>query len=58
VENSDLVDAGIDVGLTYYGYAPEIGAFEIQPNSYIPVVKPKIPWLNMLILVFWTYFII
>lgn len=58
VEKSDLVDAGIDVGLTYYGYAPEIGAFEIQPNSYIPVVKPKIPWLNMLILVFWTYFII
>ena len=28
VEGSDLIDAGVDVGLTFQGNAPDIGAFE------------------------------
>lgn len=32
--NSDLINAGIDVGLDYYSIAPDIGAFEYeQPGS-------------------------
>lgn len=33
--SSDLIDAGTDVGITYYGDAPDIGAFEWSP----PLVK-------------------
>lgn len=58
VDKSDLVDSGIDVGLTYSGLAPDMGAFEFQPDSYIPVAKPEIPWLNIVIIVFWTSFLI
>ena len=55
---SDLIDKGIDVGLPYFEKAPDIGAFEFQPNSYIPVAKPKLPWLNMVITLFWISCII
>ncbi len=33
---SDLVETGIDVGLDYYGYGPDIGAIEFKPFPYIP----------------------
>ena len=33
VEGSDLIDAGVDVGLSYSGTAPDIGAFEYTPGS-------------------------
>jgi hypothetical protein len=29
--NSDLIDAGIDVGLPFHGLAPDLGAFETTP---------------------------
>lgn len=31
--SSDLVNRGVDVGLSYYGSAPDMGAFELQPSS-------------------------
>ena len=34
---SDLIDAGVDVGLPYTGKAPDIGAFELQTGSATPV---------------------
>ena len=34
-EGSDLIDAGVDVGLPYNGSAPDIGAFERAPNTAI-----------------------
>ncbi len=34
---SDLIDAGVDVGLPYTGKAPDIGAFELQTGSSTPV---------------------
>ena len=46
-QTSSLVDAGIDVGLPYYGIAPEIGAFEVLVGDYhlnkLPVVKISFP---------------
>ncbi|MEG8946938.1 right-handed parallel beta-helix repeat-containing protein [Rosettibacter firmus] len=33
--NSQFIDAGVDVGLQYYGNAPDLGAFEWQPLSNI-----------------------
>jgi hypothetical protein len=30
VDDSDLIDAGVDVGLPYNGSAPDIGAFESE----------------------------
>ncbi|MCO6044295.1 right-handed parallel beta-helix repeat-containing protein [Aeoliella sp. ICT_H6.2] len=30
--NSSLIDAGTDVGLPFYGSAPDLGAFETQPQ--------------------------
>jgi hypothetical protein len=32
VAGSDLIDAGVDVGLPYYGSAPDLGAFEYYPS--------------------------
>jgi hypothetical protein len=50
---SDLVDAGKDVGLAYCGTAPDMGAFEsdIVPNSsnYYPTVEITSPINNTLI---------
>ena len=41
-EGSDLIDAGVDVGLPYNGIAPDIGAFERHPNTaIIPSVNKK-----------------
>ncbi len=44
---SNLIDAGIDVGLPYYGIAPEIGAFEVvvgDPHlNKLPVVTISFP---------------
>ena len=37
-ENSDLIDAGTDVGLPYNGNAPDLGAFEY--GTYIPPIIP------------------
>lgn len=35
--DSPLIDAGIDVGLPYIGQAPDLGAFEYDPESAIPL---------------------
>lgn len=35
VEGSDLIDAGQDVGLSYSGAAPDLGAFEIVPLASV-----------------------
>ena len=55
---SDLIDAGIDIGLPYIGKAPDMGAFEIQPDSYNPGSNHKIPCVEMLFRLLWTFFII
>jgi len=36
---SDLIDAGLDVGLPYNGSAPDLGAFESNYGRYIPRVN-------------------
>jgi hypothetical protein len=33
---SHLIDAGVDVGLPYYGSAPDVGAFETVPMPALP----------------------
>jgi len=43
--NSPCIDAGIDVGLPYYGIAPDLGAFEFIPNPIYPKPK-KFPFLD------------
>ena len=44
---SDLIDAGIDVGLPYWGEAPDMGAFEVVVGDYhlneLPVVTISSP---------------
>lgn len=44
---SDLVDAGIDVGLPYWGAAPDLGAFEIVAGTFhlnqMPIVSISFP---------------
>ena len=46
-DGSDLIDAGIDVGLPYYGKAPDIGAFEAVAGDFhlnkLPVVTISFP---------------
>lgn len=37
--SSDLIDLGVDVGLPYYGNAPDLGAFETQIGSDASVPK-------------------
>ena len=32
VAGSDLIDKGVDVGLPYYGSAPDLGAYEFNPG--------------------------
>ncbi len=46
-QNSDLIDAGVDVGLSYNGEAPDIGAFEHGGNQgnnnlypYVVITSP------------------
>lgn len=41
---SDLIDAGVDVGLPYYGPGPDIGCFEnyaTSTHNYYPVPKTR-----------------
>ncbi|MCF8302528.1 MAG: right-handed parallel beta-helix repeat-containing protein [Bacteroidales bacterium] len=43
--SSDLIDAGIDVGLPYYGEAPDLGAFErditsVDEGSFVSKTSP------------------
>jgi hypothetical protein len=52
---SDLIDKGIDVGLPYFGKAPDLGAFEFQPDSYNPGSNHKIPWGKMFFQLFWIF---
>ena len=49
-DSSPLIDAGIDVNLTYNGYAPDLGCYEFPgeehrpdtvPEDTIPVVQPE-----------------
>ena len=54
VAGSDLIDAGLDVGLPYIGNAPDIGAYEFQSNSDDPVINKKVSFLEILINLFWT----
>jgi len=46
-QGSDLIDAGADVGLPYWGLAPDIGAFEIPSGelhlNQLPVVSISSP---------------
>jgi len=39
--SSNLVDAGVNVGLPYVGSAPEIGAYEFQGTPETPPLPPK-----------------
>jgi hypothetical protein len=32
-KNSPAIDAGVDVGIPYYGISPDLGAFEFDPSS-------------------------
>ncbi|MGD8914880.1 MAG: right-handed parallel beta-helix repeat-containing protein, partial [Candidatus Thiodiazotropha sp.] len=41
VDNSDLIDAGVDVGLPYNGSAPDIGVFESGGSSPTPTPTPE-----------------
>jgi hypothetical protein len=42
VAGSDLIDAGIDVGLPYWGEAPDMGAFEILTGSFHQNLQPVV----------------
>ena len=55
--SSDLIDAGIDVGLPYCGNAPDMGAFKIQPGTYTPLLENRVPWVKMIIILFWIFII-
>jgi hypothetical protein len=37
VSTSDLIDAGVNVGLSYSGAAPDIGAYEFDPTKGVTV---------------------
>jgi len=39
--NSDLIDRGVDVGIAYYGPAPDLGAFETG-NFSVELVSPEV----------------
>lgn len=39
-ENSDLINQGVDVGLAYYGEAPDLGAFQSGPFS-VELLSPE-----------------
>ncbi len=41
-QKSQLIDAGIDVGLPYTGKAPDLGAFESKKDPKTPVIKGKL----------------
>jgi hypothetical protein len=53
--SSDLIDAGIDIGLPYIGNAPDMGAFEFQPDSVDHDSNHKIPWGKMFFQLFWIF---
>jgi hypothetical protein len=38
---SDLIDAGIDLGLTYNGSKPDLGCFETEETNTTPLLKTK-----------------
>lgn len=52
VAGSDLIDAGVDVGLSYLGSAPEIGYFEYTPAAPAVAVK-KIYTINGVKQIYW-----
>jgi hypothetical protein len=54
---SDLIDAGIDIGFPYIGKAPDMGAFEVQLDSYDPGSNHKIPWVGIFLQLIWTFII-
>jgi len=37
-KDSDLIDAGVDVGLPFNGEAPDLGAFEVPEPATLPIV--------------------
>jgi hypothetical protein len=39
--SSDLIDGGVDVGLAYFGSAPDLGAYQLGPFS-VELVSPRI----------------
>jgi hypothetical protein len=41
VSSSGMIDKGIDVGLSYAGFAPDLGAFEYQPTVSIGAIDDK-----------------
>ena len=43
--NSDLINAGLDVGLPYVGSAPELGAFEVPEPSSAMLLAAMFPLL-------------
>ena len=38
-DGSDFIDSGTDVGLAYLGSAPDLGAFEFDPNTSSPQLQ-------------------
>lgn len=42
--SSDLIDAGVDVGLPFHGNAPDLGAFETEATNRVPVAQTIVPW--------------
>lgn len=38
---SDLIDGGTDVGIPWFGLAPDIGAFEYDPDGVIVEIPPE-----------------
>jgi len=40
---SDLVDYGVDVGLPFFGEAPDLGCFEFDPEASVPEGQIDIP---------------
>lgn len=39
-ETSDMIDAGIDVGISYNGTAPDLGAFESEYTAIVAINNP------------------
>jgi hypothetical protein len=54
VSGSDLIDAGINVGIAYYGKAPDIGVFETKSGTKVSLNNKKIPWFKSLFCNFWN----
>jgi len=48
VAGSDLIDKGVDVGLTFSGKAPDLGAYEYEPSSAVRTQSLQRPGIERL----------